>query len=172
MTCGSDNAASIAATCAFSRSVSECWKTITSPAGGCRPEVQLLAAIWHGGRDEGGAAREGDTLALRHRPKRLPRLFRATRSSRDNLGSSAARFSASRQDGTTTLIRKRVSRPSARAVHCDFFKSRARARSSARRSDAVKLLIPCLEILSNTGSMESWTFSGSTTRRGAERGTT
>ena len=41
-----------------------------------------------------------------------------------------------------------------------------------RRSEAVRLLIPCLEIFSNTGSMDSWRFSGSTARRGAARGTT
>jgi len=59
-----------------------------------------------------------------------------------------------------------------RPVHFEFFKRRFRARSSARRSEAVKLLIPCFEILSNTGSMDSCTFSGSTTRRGVARGTT
>ena len=40
-------------------------------------------------------------------------------------------------------------------IHYGFFNRRARARSRARRSDAVRLLIPCLEIFSRTGSMDS-----------------
>ena len=45
----------------------------------------------------------------------------------------------------------KVSQP----IHYGFFNRRARARSRARRSDAVRLLIPCFEIFSRTGSMDS-----------------
>ena len=40
-------------------------------------------------------------------------------------------------------------------AHSDFFRSRLRARSSARRSLAVRLPMPDLEILSSTGSIDS-----------------
>ena len=42
-----------------------------------------------------------------------------------------------------------------RVAHSDFFRSRLRARSSARRSLAVRLPMPDLEILSSTGSIDS-----------------
>ena len=121
---------------------------------GVSAEIHLCTAIWVGTGNKPGArfqrdllrdtvARSVDHDCLRdavmsqeHRKKRFQVLGVPPR--RDDNADPQLRF------------------PSVAAqVHCGFFNRRFRARSSARRSDAVRLLIPCLEILSSTGSIDS-----------------
>src|SRR5438270_13209064 len=58
------------------------------------------------------------------------------------------------------------------SAYSDFFSSRSRSRFSCRRSLAVKLPIPNLEILSRIGSIEAYASSDSAGGGGRTFGTT
>ncbi len=121
---------------------------------GSGAQIHLLATIRSGAGDKRRARGQRDPLrffvagSIHDDRLRDPFQLREDRQERFQI----IRVAPGRDDDTDSQMRLRTF---GALVHCGFFSRRLRARSSARRSDAVRLLIPDLEIFSSTGSMDS-----------------